>query len=208
MTVCRIVALGLVIGLATAAAPAAITNGSFETGNFSGWTVFTTAGGTANVVTVYNPWVAQQGTYFALLKKNGPGQANGIQQLLNLSAGDQIKFYYFFDTANGITNDRAFATLTNGVDQLLLALAGPPDRTQPEGTWLQVVSNPVTAGQYLLKFWVEAEGTCTAPTYLGVDNVQICAGIAPTPPVPEPITMAALLMGAGGVGAYIRRRLA
>ena len=78
-----------------------ISNGGFETGDFTGWTV-TLNGGTAQAViqhtgdagTVYDP---VEGNYFALIKTDGPGSMTTATTEIDMCLGATLKGWAAFD---------------------------------------------------------------------------------------------------------------
>ena len=91
----------MVFGLAGVSS-AALINGGFETGDFTGWTVSIPPGGSAEVVTSHTGdkgtyYTPVEGKYFALLKTDGPGSYTTISQTIHLEAGWWVEGYAAFD---------------------------------------------------------------------------------------------------------------
>lgn len=176
--------------LATAAAVPAlaasniVTNGSFETGNFSGWTQFGDTGFTG--VAGYfltNPSDGSYQSYF------GPvGSTGGIVQSLSTVAGG--------------TYEISFDMRADAGGQLFEASFG--SATLLSGSFSSGV------GYTTYNYTVQATGASTdlrfatqhLPSYYQLDNV-IVSSVAS---VPEPGTWAMLIAGFGMVGFASRRR--
>ena len=88
--------------------PLSVTNGSFETGDFSGWNVSIPEGGSAQVVASHDavPYMYPffyspvEGSTFALLKTDGPNSYTSISQTITAQAGDKISGWAFFDSGD------------------------------------------------------------------------------------------------------------
>ena len=83
-----------------------LTNPSFETGDFAGWTTLIPVGGSAEIISshatvpigpVFN---AIDGGEFALLKTNGAGSFTTVTQSFTGAAGDTIRGWAFFDSGD------------------------------------------------------------------------------------------------------------
>lgn len=88
-------------GTASAATPV-LTNPGFESGDFTGWTLFIPPGGGTTNVSSYvsdlnQTYTAVQGTRFALIKTNGPGSYATVSQTFTAAAGDTLSGCAFFD---------------------------------------------------------------------------------------------------------------
>lgn len=77
-------AVMLVLGMIGSAGAVSFQNGSFETGDFTGWDVITSAGGSASVVMGDSGFGPTDGTYFANLVAD-----SGISQDQTWSAGEK-----------------------------------------------------------------------------------------------------------------------
>jgi len=168
----------------SAPAQAAVTNGGFETGDFTGWTQ--TGNTTFNGVQCPGPGpTVSSGNCSAFF---GPvGSVGGISQALTTVAGQQylISFSILTDGGNPSSVSASFGA-TN-----LLSLTNPG----------------ATAGYTNYEFNAFATGSSTAlsfsfrddPGFIFLDSVSIAA-------VPEPSTWAMMLIGFGAVGFAMRRR--
>ena len=107
----------MVFGLAGVSS-AALINGGFETGDFTGWTVSIPSGGSAEVVTSHTgdqgkDYTPEEGNYFALLKTDGPGSYTTISQTIHLEAGWWVEGYAAFDARDYMPyyNDNAYVNI-------------------------------------------------------------------------------------------------
>ena len=196
-------ALFLVISSAGLACALTITNGSFETGDLSGWIpVTSTSSGSVTVETttqasdgtVYNP---TDGNYFAKLVADSAL----LQMSLDWDAGDVISFSWAFlamDYApyNDFSN---FAILTVEPDAFVLTLAdvlGVGD--YGDTGWMDYKYTFKNSGSGNIFFGVNNYADAILSSVLLVDNVSTTA-------TPEPATL--LLLGSGMLGmAYLKKR--
>ena len=195
-------------------AQAAVTNGSFETGDLTGWSWTIPAGASIDVVTSHSDpggtgttsWGPTDGSYFALLKTDGPGSLTQLYQSYSMTPGNPLMFDYFWDSRDFKPfGDTASLSIHSGV-----GTAGPlvgtftlgSVSTDPQDYWgtpWQTVSLFVgSAGMYTVVFEVRNSLDGIKDSYLGIDNVLLQA-------VPEP---GAILLGGIGVGlvGWLRRR--
>jgi hypothetical protein len=127
--------LVVVVSSSLAVAASSLNNGSFETGDLSGWSVDTPAsGGNARAVTSFEYWVnpyclncvpesipPREGSSFALLTSAGqPPQVTSISQPFEASNGDKVSGWAFFRTytdgynlSNGAGDYKAQVVITN-----------------------------------------------------------------------------------------------
>ncbi len=89
-----------------------VDNGSFETGDFTGWSTTIPPGGSAEAVSLYvadlgtgPTYTAVDGTQFAVLKTDGPGSFTTASQTFYVQAGQTISGYAFFDTTDYLPYD-------------------------------------------------------------------------------------------------------
>ena len=195
-------------------AQAAVTNGSFETGDLTGWSWTIPAGASIDVVTGHSDpggtgttsWTPADGSYFALLKTDGPGSLTQLYQSFSMTPGNPLMFDYFWDSRDlKPFGDTASLSVYSGV-----GLAGPLIGTftlgsvssDPQNYWgtpWQTVSLYLSnAGTYTAVFEVRNSLDGIKDSYLGIDNVLLQT-------IPEP---AAILLGGIGVGlvGWLRRR--
>jgi len=196
-------------------AQAAVTNGSFETGDLTGWSWTIPAGASIDVVTSHGDptgtgttsWGPTDGSYFALLKTDGPGSLTQLYQSYFMAPGDPLMFDYFWDSRDFKPfDDTASLSVYSGV-----GIAGPligtvplnSVNTDPQDYWgtpWQTVSLYLSsAGMYTVAFEIRNSLDGIKDSYLGIDNVSLLQAI------PEP---AAILLGGIGVGlvGWLRRR--
>jgi hypothetical protein len=201
--------------MAAPRAQAAVTNGSFETGDLTGWSATIPTGASIDIVTSHSDpggtgvtsWAPTDGTYFALLKTDGPGSLTQLYQSYSMTPGNPLTFDYFWDARDFKPfDDTASLTIYSGV-----GLAGPlvstltlgSVNTDPQDYW----GNPwqtaslylASAGTYTVVFEVRNSLDGIKDSYLGIDNVFLLQ----TVPAPN-----AILLGGIGVGlvGWLRRR--
>jgi hypothetical protein len=196
-------------------AQAAVTNGSFETGDLTGWSWTIPAGASIDVVASHGDpdgtgttsWAPVEGGRFALLKTDGPGSLTQLYQSLSMTPGVPLMFDYFWDSRDSKPfNDTASLSIYSGA-----GLAGPlvstftlgSVNTDPQNYWgtpWQTVSLYLAnAGLYTVVFEVRNSLDGIKDSYLGIDNVFLPQA------VPEP---GAILLGGIGIGlvGWLRRR--
>ncbi len=180
----RLVFIAALAAATIAAAPASavnlVANGSFETGNFSGWAQFADTSATGVVSGAFDCCSPTDGSFQAVF---GPVDGfGGITQTLTAAAGT---FTISFDLGND---------------------AGAGNYVVFDGTTL--LSNIGNQGSVHYSFTVTAGANPTLtfgfynpPAYYNLDNVSVTSGA-----VPEAATWAMLIAGFGLVGAVARRR--
>lgn len=195
--------------------PAApITNGSFETGNFTGWSLIPASGGGFGVVagsylSLYPPpgsFSPTHGSYLAYLGGGENGIYTTLGQFFDAAAGDVLSFDVFFKAEDrDQANDDAFVNLYDGSNNLIANLftsniAGVGNF----GTtgWVSVNYTFASSGTFVLLFGVRNDGLGVGTSVLGIDNVRQSSSPPPSPPVgdviPEPAT--GWLLGCGLLG--------
>ena len=194
-------ALFLVISSAGLACALTINNGSFETGNLSGWNSTATTGNVEVVTTTtassgaaYNP---TDGTYFAKLVAD----STLLQMSLNWDAGDVISFSWAFLAKDYLPfNDFGnFSILANVSDSFVLTLADVKLVGDfGDTTWKKYSYTFKEQGSGNIYFGVNNSKDQWNSSVLLVDNVSATA-------TPEPATL--LLLGSGMLGmAYLKKR--
>jgi len=186
------------VGRGAAFAQQLLTNGSFESGDFSGWTT----GGNfefTQVVTgafyVYSG--AQDGNYYATM---GPVSSDGtLSQTFATLAGVQYTVNFWFAAVGDSPSD--FSVYWDNTQ--LLSLSDP----NTGGTWTQYSFTGTGTGSDTLTFSFRDD-----PAYLALDNVSVgcncCAsGGALCGPTPEPSSWLLLATGIIGAAGITARKL-
>ena len=181
--------LGAVVFSLCAVASAAdlVTNGGFETGNFSGWTNGGNTGFTGVESQGFSAGAAS-GTYFAFF---GPvGSQGTLSQSLATVAGQT--YTLSFDLADSrVAANETFAVSYNGVTLDSFAGGNP---SAPGYDHYQFTFTGVDAGTLQFDFRND-------PDYYLLDNVSVT-----TSAVPEPASNLLMLAGLGALGLAAARR--
>jgi hypothetical protein len=195
---------------------ASITNGSFETGDLTGWSTVLPNDAFASVVTSHNDlfgsgttsWIPTDGTYFALVKTDGPDNFAQLYQSFTANAGDTLTLDYFWDSEDYYPlNDSTAGKLLSGSGtggELVAALFTHSVNTDPQdcwGTpWTSVSYSFTVGGTYTILVEIANSGDETFDSYVGIDNVKLTPTSIPAP--------GAILLGSIGVGlvGWLRRR--
>lgn len=168
-----------------------VTNGSFETNDFTGWT---TGGNFQDTFTetgsFYQFTGAQDGLYYAAM---GPVGSDGtLSQTFSDTAGGHYTFSFWFNAVGDNPSD--FSASWDG--NSLLALTNP----STGGTWTQYSYNVTGTGTDTIQFAFRDD-----PGYMALDNVSVSPAGGGSTPEPSSI----LLLGTGiiGLGGMARRKL-
>lgn len=195
-------------------AQAGVTNGSFESGDLTGWSSIVPAGASIDVVTSHSDptgtgttsWTATDGAYFALLKTDGPGSLTRLYQSFAMTPEYPLTFDYFWDSRDFKPfGDTAELSVYSGI-----GLEGPLVSTVELGcvntdpqdyygtAWETWSLSVASAGMYTVVFEVRNSLDSIKDSYVGIDNVRLDV-------IPEP---GAILLGGIGIGlvGWLRRR--
>ena len=188
-----------------------IINGSFETGDLTGWmsndSSFTSA--ELSVVKLMEPgaFFPTDGDYLGyLLSGIGEGEPTLLSQTFEAASISILDFNIFFDSGDGVFNDYGFARLLDGAGGLVAELFyRDSDSVGGVGStnWEHVTYAFTAAGTYTLQFGVANVGDNDSffSSAVGVDAVSLF--------VPEPSTFVlSSLVGLAWLGGRIavRRR--
>ncbi len=175
------------LALAAAATPSSaaelVTNGGFETGDFTGWTL----GGNTGFSGV-NSSSAHSGNYGAYFGQ--VGSTGTLSQLLNTVAGQTYTVSYWLSNLGGPT------------DSFEASIGGQVLQTFSNANAFQYFNfsftAPVSGSPSLLQFTFRQD-----PSYWHIDDISV-EGLRGG--VPEPATWAMLIFGFFAIGATMRRR--
>jgi hypothetical protein len=214
-------ALGLTTLALATPAQAAILNGGFETGNFTGWFTFGDAG-TPSIQTAAFGSGPSEGNYQALLETPpddnyvaliqflgitsaqldalGYGEAFGgsaIKQTFTANAGDTLSFNWNFLTNESLpssSNDFAFVVTLGSPTGLADTNAAfiPSNTIFSNETGFQTFSRILSiGGNYTLGIGIVNVADGEIGSGLLIDNVALTSG--PTPAIPTPALLPSLI---------------
>lgn len=229
----RCVAIATIAMLATTAASAAelITNGGFETGDYTGWTTSVQAGSGGSLQVIANvaggsplsgsAFLANTtgGNFFSITDQTGPGSYSLTQSFTLASAQTvNISFDMFANDQSGtiFANGRDYNTSPNqnAVVDILFGAADPFTNAAIDivsvlyGPGADTAGNPNPFTSYSATLSLAA-GTYQI-RFAQTDNQlffqQGVDNVSITNAVPEPMTWALMVTGFGIVGGAMRRR--
>jgi hypothetical protein len=184
-----VAATAMILGSAGIAQADLLTNGGFETGDFTGWTVNAGATGVFGPGdrAGYNP---HSGNWYAAL--GTVGSLGTLSQTFSDSAGTPLVISLWLDNNNGLTPNE-FRVDFNGAtlfdQQNILQTAG----------YEQLTLDVVGTGSDTLTLFERND-----PSYFALDDVSVNPAVA----VPEPSSLPLLLAGLTMIGGtfYFGRR--
>jgi len=179
---------GVTLAALLLAAPAAhadlVTNGGFETGDFTGWTL-TNDGGNSFVYGTDATYAPHSGSYEALL--GAYGSDGTLSQSITDTAGQKLTLTYWLASDGSAPND--FSAYWNGQ-----VIAGSALTNIGLSGYTEYVFDVLATGSDLLAFNERDDFG-----YLSLDDVALNA-------VPEPGTLALFGVALAGLGAMRRRK--
>lgn len=174
--------------LAGAAHANLLTNGGFESGDFTGWTLGGNTGSTGVTCCGFNNFNGQGGsTYFAAL---GPIGSDGtLSQTFTDHAGYLYVSSFWIGSDGGTPND--FGVTGPGG----LTLTTINDYPSTNGSYVHYVGYFIGSGSDTITFTYRND-----PGYFALDTVAV------TSAVPEPAAWALMTLGLGALGGALRTR--
>ena len=176
-------ALALTLGTSQVQAAELVTNGGFETGDFTGFTRTGNQGftGVSGAFSGTNPYEGNFQGYFGAV-----GSAGTISQTLATVAGQQYLISFALRSFGGRTN--SFAADFGATNLITLSNFG----NLPYNVF--TFTETATSAATVLSFRIRQD-----PSYYLLDSVSVVG-------VPEPATWALMITGFGVVGGAMRRR--
>lgn len=181
-----------------------ITNGGFESGNLTGWSV---SGGTVSVLNSYtaddagSPLTVNptEGNWFARITAGNP-ITTLMSSIFSVSAGSVVSFDWFFDSNDYLPfNDMAVSLLKidgSTIYNTTLANVSNTGNYAFNG-WNTASFVAPTGGNAVLSFQSINGIDTLQDSYFGIDNVQATS-------VPIPGALALLAIGAVGLRRFMK----
>jgi MYXO-CTERM domain-containing protein len=199
---------GMVLALALAAGPARanlVTNGGFETGDFTGWTLTGSGGGVA-----IDSTAAHSGTYDAAFALINGGTTATLSQAIATTAGQSYSLsFWLLDQANPSGNDTMTVTFGGFTDAVLWSGL---NATSYANVQLTVPGSDITGSSTSLSFQASIDpnpsGVPDVGTAGGPFNLDDIVLTANTAAAPEPPAAWLLAFGVAALGLAARRRRA
>ena len=181
------------------ASAVSFTNGSFETGDLTGWTS-NTGDGLNPFGTTYG--AGMDGTYWHWLAGYETNIATS-QTLSGLSVGTTYAVTFIM-ASEYVNSDQLRVSVNGGPGTIFTAPPYIPGGGPNGGFWDVWVSQEFDfkAATTTATIQFDSNGLNAAGFDVGLDNVSIAAISS----VPEPSTWAVMLVGLGGLGAAMRAR--
>lgn len=208
-----------------------ITNGSFEAdgavsdgGSITGWTIDKPVGATTQVVSTFTftdsalddyTRTPEDGSYYALLKTDGPGNQNSLSQSFTADVGDVLSgkaTFLDWETILSTFPDEASVDIFDENDQLVANLfyaSGNPDGSTSGTTpWTSFSHTFTSAGNYTIVAFIQNNGDEEGDSYLGLDGFSVFDASG-SGTIPEPVsffTFGGLFTAFGFVGMRKNRK--
>jgi hypothetical protein len=152
-----------------------VKNGSFEN-DFSGWTQNVPPGATADTVMRYEDYYPVDGCFFALLKTDGPGAFNSVEQNFYANAGDTISGWAFFRTNDYLPfNDKCDVRILSGSAVLSTPFSASVSTVGNYGKtpWTNWKYTFTAAGLYTVKAEITNGIDSAVDSFMGLDAIQL-----------------------------------
>ncbi|MGB8888149.1 MAG: PEP-CTERM sorting domain-containing protein [Candidatus Korobacteraceae bacterium] len=169
-----------------------LTNGSFETGDFTGWNTGGNFEDTEVVSGAFYVYTgAEDGSFYAVL---GPVGSDGtIGQSFTDHAGTQYTFSFWLNAVGDNPSD--FSAFWDGTS--VLSLTNPTTN----GAWTQFSFTETGTGSDNISFAFRDD-----PAYIALDNISVSSSTG-TGTTPEPSSWILLGTGVVALGGMVRRKL-
>jgi len=191
------VAILAMVALMAGVSGAGVNNGSFETGDLTGWTA---PSGNVAAVTSHGSYSPVDGTYFAVLAGGSTNAPYSLSQQFTASAGDILAFNYFWDSGDYVPYDDwgkgSILDATGGPVATLFSVSIGTLGDYVDVPWTPVSYTFATGGTFTLTFEVANSGDYMNNSFVGVDDVTLTQAQVP---VPGAVLLGMLGLSAAGV---------